>query len=619
VPDQGLCLDSRRSGSLRFVRITELDVALGVDAGLQRGVMRPLTDLVILAGPNGAGKSRVLALINEVLSDPNLANADSLKAAVANHDRLGEKSPYHLDQIREWRKTLERAARAKFDPEFKHGRVFEFFPKAHALVDHRRMNEATQKQAAKTVQGLGLQNLEHNALAYVASVERRWFAATHQELAAAPEVKQDAIEARRRLGDLVQEFLGVRPALDLEQQPLLFGRPIAEARLSHGQSVLLQVAVALHAQGSQLDGLVLLLDEPECHLHPASIVDAIQRLRSFNKIGQIWMATHSVPVLAAMPTESVWYVSEGRVAWAGRRPEVVLESLLGGPAGRERMEDFLRLPAQFAASRFAAECLIPPKVVNTESDDPQAKQLREFCEIKVGSSGSLRLLDFGAGQGRLLSAMHERWEHPSKFAEAIDYRAFEPFPDASAQLTQNVRAIYPVGSTQRVFRRTDELSVLDAASVDVIVMCNVLHEVPPEEWRHLFGAESLFSRLLKRDGHVLILEDMEIPIGEKAHRFGFLLLDNPHLHKLMKCSEADVSQIQSFEARSGRLRAHAIPAQLLGRTDRNSTLEALSLLQETATIEIGQLRTGDPTSRNGRLHAMWTQLLANAYLGLKAL
>jgi hypothetical protein len=34
---------------------------------------------------------------------------------------------------------------------------------------------------------------------------------------------------------------------------------------------------------------------------------------------------------------------------------------------------------------------------------------------------------------------------------------------------------------------------------------------------------------------------------------------------------------------------------------------------------IRSIRNKEPSSRNGRLHALWTQLLANADLGLEAL
>lgn len=189
--------------------------------------------------------------------------------------------------------------------------------------------------------------------------------------------------------------------------------------------------------------------------------------------------------------------------------------------------------------------------------------------------------------------------------------------DGSGQLARQVEAVYGPGSAkQRVLERYDRLSMLDKHTVDVVVMCNVLHEIPLEEWRGLFGPGGELSRLLHPNGHVLVLEDMEIPHGEKAHRFGFLLLDRPHLFKLMKCTEGDDGQLITVTARAERLKAHAISARLLGRTGPAEIQEALDLLRKTALAEIKSIRQKDPTARSGRLHALWTQLLANVDLAL---
>jgi len=520
----------------------------------------------------------------------------------------------HYQQLALWARCVQ------VDQEWRPGSVVDFIPKTPQLHDHRQQNEAQQENAVKTLrENVGLGNIAAYASAYIASVYKRAFAATHPDVDVATATKEAASIERDSLAGLIEDLLGTRPGFNLDQQPTLFGHPIAEANLSEGQSLLLQMAVALHAQHKRLDGLVLLLDEPESHLHPAAIIRTLDRLRLANPSGQIWIATHSVPVLAALPIESIWYVNQGEVAWAGRNPEIVLEGLLGGQDGRKQVEEFLALPAQFAGHRFAAECLIPPKAVNTGPDDPQARQVREFCEMAVGAGTPLKILDFGAGQGRLLSAMRERWQPEGTFSDCIDYRAFEPYPDPPGRLADNVAATYGPNGANRVFGTPDSLSMIDANSVDVVVMCNVLHEIPPEEWKKVFGENGHVTRVLKPRGKLLILEDMEIPHGELAHRFGFLLLDYPHIYRLMSCTEGDSDKIVTVTALDGRLKAHVVPAGLLGRTTTDSTKAALELLKTTALENIRHIRKADPSSRSGRMHALWTQLLANADLGLDVL
>jgi hypothetical protein len=365
--------------------------------------------------------------------------------------------------------------------------------------------------------------------------------------------------------------------------------------------------------------LILLLDEPEVHLHPSVLIDVVGRLRAANPNGQVWIATHDVPLLAAVPTESIWYLNDGEVSWAGRNPEIVLNGLLGGPGGRERVEAFLSLPAQFASHRFAAECLTAPASVPTGPDDPQAEQVRKFCEILDGDSGqTLKILDFGAGQGRLLSAMSERWTSKVPFRDKVDYRAFELPNDELATLQGTVEAVYGrQPSPKRIFVGTDELTMLDAASVDIVLMCNVLHEVPPEEWVSLFDPKGHITRVIKSTGHLLILEDMEIPHGEKAHRFGFLILDRPHLFQLFSCSEEDDNKVRTFDVRDGRLKMHVVDGRLLGRTTKQSARRCLEVLKDSSLTNISKIRSLAPDSRSGREHALWTQTLANVELALR--
>lgn len=601
------------------MKITSLDLLAGADANLVPGQMSPLGDLVVLAGRNGSGKSRILKLVKALLSDKRMRAEQQDRAAMVVQHVPGKTTGERLALVNA-QDMLERRALFTVDGEIVDDSVLDFVPKSHSLRDHRTLTEAQQSKAHQALKSLGIDDIEENALSYLANVERRAFAASHPALRGHALDREKAIAERDRLAQIIQDFLGVAPSLNFDQQPQLFDRPVSEANLSHGQSLLLQLAVAVHAQGARLDGLVLLLDEPECHLHPAAIVEAIDRLRSLNKLGQIWIATHCVPVLAAVPPDSIWYVSDGAASWAGRRPEVVLEGLLGGPTGRERMAEFLRLPAQFASNRFAAECLVAPSAVMTGADDPQAQHVRELCQAAViVATRPLRVLDYGAGQGRLLSAMKERWQVEDKpFDQCVDYRAFEPDPRYVESLEGTVAEAYRKTDPRRILKDRDQLQTLDENSFDVVLLCNVLHEIPPDEWRHLFGAEGAATRLLAPSDHLIILEDMELPHGERAHRFGFLLLDRPHLHKLLSCREAD-QPIETVSARDGRLKVHVVPAALLGKTNHDTTAAALKLLKETARREVLRIRGEPPDSRSGRLHAMWTQLLANSEIALHEL
>jgi len=150
-------------------------------------------------------------------------------------------------------------------------------------------------------------------------------------------------------------------------------------------------------------------------------------------------------------------------------------------------------------------------------------------------------------------------------------------------------------------------------------MCNVLHEIAPNDWLKLFNEFSLIGRSLKDSGSLLIVEDQRIPTGEKAHKFGFLVLDTAHLRTLFAVKSDDdkngLFQISDHRG-DGRLKAHRISKQLLNRMTGETRKRAIEQLRETAKGEIHRLREDDPNYRNGQLHEFWTQQFANASLWL---
>lgn len=521
------------------------------------GEMKRLGDLVVLAGPNGAGKSRAL-------------------------------------------RCLEKAV--------PRGVSIRPFPTRFALQDNRKLSPETQAQQSSILRGtVGDVHVDQRAVPYLSEALKS-FAATQWN---AQIVHAGAEKRWEELNSLVHQLLGEPLGTGDGYTPTLFGRPIPDAMLSEGQKALLQIAVRLHAHSAKLDGQLLVIDEPETHLHPAVLVDTIERLRQLN-VGQIWIATHSIPLLAALPTESFWFVHEGTVSYAGKEPEKVLNGLLGGDKGRANIEEFLRLPAQLASNRFAAECLLPPGVVDTGAGDPQATQLHEFLALDDKSS---RVLDYGAGRGRLLVALQEL-ANGSDTAFAIDYHAYEPFPQP--ELQGRLDDAYD-DDHRRFHNSIDELDSLSEHSFDVVVMCNVLHELSPQAWKEAFGEEGHVTRLLKTEGCLLVLEDTEIPTGEKAHEHGFLLLGKPQLYRLFGIA-SDTNPIPTLEKRDGRLKAYSIAASHLRNVTGNSIRAALKSLVDCSLRDAHSMSKGElKSSREGRLYALWCQSHMNATLALKAL
>jgi len=137
-------------------------------------------------------------------------------------------------------------------------------------------------------------------------------------------------------------------------------------------------------------------------------------------------------------------------------------------------------------------------------------------------------------------------------------------------------------------------------------MCNVLHEIDPKEWLKLFQKEGTISSLLKENGILLLVEDHQIPTGEKAYQKGFLVLDTAQLKDLFKITEKD-NDFEFDEKKDGRLKSHRIPKHCLIKIDEKSRLDSIRLMSTTAREKILEIREKEQNYQNGKLHGFWTQ------------
>jgi len=394
---------------------------------------------------------------------------------------------------------------------------------------------------------------------------------------------------------------------------------MGQSNLSDGQKILLQFCLAIYSQEESLKDLILVLDEPENHLHPSVIIETIEKILKCVINGQIWIATHSIPLLAHFDPSLIWYVENNKIEHAGKIPEKVLYSLLGNEDEVAKLKDFISLPSQFATSRYAFESLFEPGAVLTDSNDPQSFQVRTDL-LKLSTTGVLRVLDYGAGKGRLISNIVDLDEtNQEKLIENIEYIAYDKFLNDKEHCQSALIKAY--GSCDKKYFNdfNNLLSVYDKGSFDVVIMCNVLHEIDPKDWLKLFQKDGLISSLLNENGILLLVEDHQIPTGEKAYQKGFLVLDTPQLKDLFKISEKDTDFIFTDKRGDGRLKAHQITKRCLMQIDEASRLSSIKSMSVYAREKILEIRDDTKNYQNGKLHGFWTQQFANAQLNLTEL
>lgn len=494
-----------------------------------------------------------------------------------------------------------------------------FVPKELDLQDSNKMARAALIKSARQTSIVGIDNLHKGTYARIQVTQDRRFNATHPETTISAEDKVRALKDYSRLTDIIHTFLGTTLDRNIDGEATLFGFPMGRSNLSEGQRVLLQLCLAIHSQESALKDLILIIDEPENHLHPSVLMEVLDILRDSLSNGQIWIATHSVPLLAHFDPSDIWYVESGEISYAGNIPEKVLSSLLGDENEIARVLDFISLPAQYSSSRYAFQCLTEPTSAEMRIGDPQSVQIRSEL-LELSSSGKIRVLDFGAGKGRVIANISDMDQASREnLIDKLDYIAYDPATIDKSICEGTIASLYG-DSTKRYFNNIRGLlSIYDKNSFHVVLMCNVLHEIDPKDWLDLFNETGQITSLLDDAGVLLLVEDHQIPIGEKAYQKGFLVLDTPQLKELFKITEQDIGFKFNDAREGGRLKAHHIPKGILSRINASSRIQAIESTVSRAKEEIKGVRKLEASYKNGKLHGFWVQQLANAELTLSEL
>jgi energy-coupling factor transporter ATP-binding protein EcfA2/SAM-dependent methyltransferase len=614
------------------MRLAEVNhEAFDFNDGLESIKLTGLKRIVLLAGPNGSGKTRLLKRIAS-LGGLNCVgfSAESHTAVVSqcvasgSFEQAGGK--YRL-KTPTWPVSHFAIGVKLSEPVHSVARdkvvVCSFVPNQVQLIDPAESTQSTVRQAVERVSAiLGTQNIGDKAALYIQSVVDKWFNANSELTRCIESERQAANVAFDSLNLLVTQLLDTGLSRSIDGDAELFGRRIDNALLSEGQKVLLCWAVALHAQNVGLGKAILVLDEPENHLHPEVLNRVIQRIIEVNSDGQVWISTHSVTVIASLMQHyrdelSLYYLENGRASFAGRSPENVLRSLIGGPENIAALREFIDLPDIMATNRFAAECLIAPKVIESStSDDPQAR-IAQHAVMSVSSSAlrRVRVLDFGAGAGRVLECLSS--QHPTDLARKLDYVAWDQSESYRSKCQSNIDVVYG-GEEVRWFKDSNVLfNSFSRESFDVVLMCNVLHEIDPRNWPSALGKDSLVAGALKETGQLLLVEDYLMPIGEYSHSYGFIVLETDAIQELVG------SQVQVVHAEgkyAGRIKGHLISKQQLANVTAESRSKALRVAVQNAKTQIEAVRAEPERSfRSGQRHAFWVQQFANLSLALSQL
>ncbi len=380
-------------------------------------------------------------------------------------------------------------------------------------------------------------------------------------------------------------------------------------KLSSGEKTLLAYALLFFlidtSQRVNLSECIIIIDEPELHLHPESEIAIVNGIRTLVKDkGQLWIATHSINILSQLSHEEIFMVKDNQISHpSSGLPGQTLRELMGMDEQLEKLTYFLSDMSTWEYLNFMTQCFEDPEVI--DSSNPKDPQVEVFKKsIRQGSTKEL-LLDFGAGSGRLF----KEFSKDTTIANKIKYSILEP-DESHRQKLSNLGLV-------NLF---DNHNKLPDNTFDYIVLCNVLHEIPILEWDPTLNK---IASSLSMNGHIIIIEDRMLPKGEKIGETGFLILDPDSIQELFCLTSKPVQIYPKDDRYKGRIQCTLIQKEDIKKINNASILKSIEKLKQNTFERIEKIRNDAKPDSNrqklGRESAFLSQQYINTILAVKAL
>lgn len=270
---------------------------------------------------------------------------------------------------------------------------------------------------------------------------------------------------------------------------------------------------------------ILIMDEPEMHVHPSVLIQFYRKLKKLTCMEEIWIATHSPLLLQEFSFDEIILIVDSKIQSRNSR---LYESVMSEMLGEEQrtVSEFFRSLEEWEFCDFLAECFENPTVVSKASkSDEQAIMFKEYCRIL--NRGKLRILDWGGGSGRLGKCI-QLIEANEEQKLSYEYEIYEPnITDADRDKRFNT------------YKSLDDIK----KKYNCVVLMNVLHEIGIEDWISLFRN---IENCLRPGGTLIFAEAKVLSLGEQPYcENGYLILGEKQI-KLLFRHEGYESNIISF-------------------------------------------------------------------------
>lgn len=361
-------------------------------------------------------------------------------------------------------------------------------------------------------------------------------------------------------------------------------------KLSPGELMLFYMSIFLAIQQNGKKNKVIILDEPESHLHPKALLSFVELLIHTHEFKEIWIATHSLFLIPEFQFENVVYICDSQIqSRTSKIYQNIFFSLLGDEDGKTKL--FFSSLFQWQYCEFIAECFTNPTVI--DFINPNDEQVQLFIEY-LNTHRPFHVLDCGGGSGRLGLSLEE------------------------AQIGESANIIYDIydkkptyaGNKFDVYKDLEDIK----DTYNCIVMMNFLHEVEPKDWCQLF--QQIYA-LMQDNAYLFFVEVVTLTQGEMPSDVGYLILGKEELEILFS-NNKELLDIKCKEKQKST--CVLVPKGSLLNVTEETIQEAIRHLEKRMLSEIKTLRKVDETKREkvdavtARRYAFLSQQFINAKL-----